>query len=56
VDQSRGAVMRGVASPIVMSPVSPSSMCRHTLDMVRRPVLPGIRVTVETPVLISFHD
>jgi hypothetical protein len=32
VGQSYGVVMRGVALPVVMSPTSPNSMRRHTLD------------------------
>jgi hypothetical protein len=54
--QSHGMIVHGAASLVVMSPVSPASMCMHTLDMVYCPVFPGIWVTVETPVLRSSHD
>jgi hypothetical protein len=39
MDQSHGAVVQGVASPIDMSPLSPVSVRRHTLGMARCPVL-----------------
>jgi hypothetical protein len=39
MDQSHGLVIRGVASPVVMSPSLPVSMHRHTLGMTCYPVL-----------------
>jgi hypothetical protein len=39
-DQSHGAVVRSVASPIVKSPTLPVNMRRRTLGMARCPVLP----------------
>jgi hypothetical protein len=38
MDQSHGLVIRGVASPVVMSPSLPVSVHRHTLGMARYPV------------------
>jgi hypothetical protein len=49
--KSRGAVVRGADSHVVMNPASLSSARRHTPGMMYHPVLPGMRVTVETPVL-----
>jgi hypothetical protein len=49
--QSRGAVVCGAYSHVIMNPVSLSSARRHTPGMMYHPVLPGMRVTVETPVL-----
>jgi hypothetical protein len=45
--------VRSVASPVVMSPVSSSVVCRHTPSIAYRDVISGMRVTVETPVLKS---
>jgi hypothetical protein len=56
VGQSHGAVVRGTASPNVMSLVSPASVRSHTLGMVYCPVFPGTWVTVEILVLRSSHD
>jgi hypothetical protein len=46
-------VVCGVALPFIMTPMLPYNMHRHTPDMVHCPILPGMRVTVETPVLKS---
>jgi hypothetical protein len=54
--QSNDVVVCGVALPFIMTPTSPYNMHRHTPDMVHCPVLPGMRVTVETPVLKSPMD
>jgi hypothetical protein len=56
VDQSLGAIVHGAALPDVTGPAPASSVRRHTLGMAYCPVLLGIRVIVETPVLRSFHD
>jgi hypothetical protein len=46
-------VVHGPASSFVMSLVSPSYVRRHTPGMVYHPILSGMWVTLETPVLRS---
>jgi hypothetical protein len=45
--------MCGAASLVVMNLASPSNVSRRTPGMVYHPVLPGMRVIVETPALRS---
>jgi hypothetical protein len=51
--QSHGAVMRGAASPVVMSPASLASVLRQTLGMVYYCVFSNMWAIEETLVLTS---
>jgi hypothetical protein len=52
--QFHDTIMRGTTSPIVMSPVSPGSVRRHTLDMVYCRVISGMRVTKDSGAKVPY--